>query len=117
MAHYALLDGNNVVVSVIAGKDEGSTDWEAYYGAKAGKVCKRTSYNTRAGVHVAGGTPYRKNYAGRGYTYDAARDAFIPPQPFPSWALDEASCTWAPPVPRPQGFARWDETQQAWLQS
>lgn len=115
MAHYAFLDASNVVVSVIVGNDEGSTDWETYYATKAGKACKRTSYNTRAGVHVAGGTPYRKNYAGRGYTYDATRDAFIPPKPFPSWVLEESSCTWQAPVPRPSPTAKWDDKAQAWV--
>lgn len=115
MAHYALLNGDNVVVSVIVGNDEGTTDWEAYYSAKTGQACKRTSYNTRAGVHVAGGTPYRKNYAGPGYTYDAARDAFIPPKPFPSWLLEESSCTWQAPAPRPSPTAKWDEQAQAWV--
>lgn len=115
MAHYALLDGNNVVISVIAGKDEGPTDWETYYSTKTGQACKRTSYNTRAGVHLAGGTPYRKNYAGIGYTYDETRDAFIPPKQFPSWVFDESSCTWQAPVPRPSPAAKWDEQAQAWV--
>ena len=115
MAHYAFLDDANVVVSVIVGNDDGGTDWETYYSAKAGKPCRRTSYNTRAGVHVSGGTPYRKNYAGIGYTYDTARDAFIPPKPFPSWTLNETSCTWQPPAPRPSGHVRWDEQAQAWV--
>jgi hypothetical protein len=83
VAHYAFLDENNIVTEVIVGKDEGEDgiDWEAYYGAFRGQVCKRTSYNTRGGVHTLGGTPLRKNYAGIGYTYDSERDAFIPPKP------------------------------------
>lgn len=115
MAHYALLNTDNVVVSVIVGNDEGPTDWEAYYSAKTGQTCKRTSYNTRAGVHVAGGTPYRKNYAGPGYTYDVGRDAFIPPKPFLSWVLEESSCTWQAPMPRPSPTAKWDEQAQTWV--
>jgi hypothetical protein len=83
MAHYAFLDENNIVTEVIVGKNEGEegVDWEAHYGAFRGQTCKRTSYNTQGGVHSGGGTPYRKNYAGIGYTFDAARDAFIPPNP------------------------------------
>ena len=115
MAHYAFLDDANVVVSVIVGNDEGGADWEAYYTTQVGMPCKRTSYNTRGGVHVSGGTPFRKNYAGIGYTYDSVRDAFIPQQPFPSWVLDESSCTWESPVARPEGSVQWDEQAQAWV--
>ena len=61
--------------------------WEGYYGG-----CKRTSYNTKGGVHQLGGTPFRKNYAGVGYIYDPVRDAFYSEQPFASWTLDESTC-------------------------
>ena len=119
MAHYAFLDENNVVTEVIVGKDEGedNTDWEVHYGNFRGQTCKRTSYNTQGGVHSTGGTPYRKNYAGIGYTYDAQRDAFIPPKPFESWTLDEETCLWNPPVAMPTdgGFYTWDEENQAWV--
>lgn len=120
MAHYAFLDENNVVVEVIVGKDEddldaGVTSWEEHYGNFRGKTCKRTSYNTNGGVHTSGGVPFRKNYAGIGYTYDEQRDAFIPPKPFPSWVLDEDKCLWVAPVPRPDGDYMWDETVQNWL--
>jgi hypothetical protein len=100
MAHYAFLDSNNIVTSVIVGKNEGEDgiDWEQHYGEFRGQVCKRTSYNTHGGVHSNGGTPYRKNYAGIDYTYDIQRDAFIPPQPDSSWVLDETTCCWNPPV-------------------
>jgi hypothetical protein len=97
MAHYAFIDDNSIVTEVIVGKDEGEDgiDWEQYYGEFRGQVCKRTSYNTRGGVHISGGTPYRKNYAGIGYTYDPVRDAFIPPRPDgEGWVLDEQSCLW-----------------------
>jgi hypothetical protein len=118
MAHYAFLDQNNIVTEVIVGKNEGEDgiDWEQHYGEFRGQVCKRTSYNTAAGVHSSGGTPYRKNYAGIGYTYNAVRDAFIPPKPFASWALNEQSCQWEPPVPMPTDGERysWNESTQAW---
>jgi hypothetical protein len=119
MAHYAFLDENNIVTEVIVGKDEGeeSTDWEVHYGNFRGQVCKRTSYNTSGGIHSSGGTPFRKNYAGIGYTYDAGRDAFISPKPYPSWLLDEATCQWEPPVPMPDddGLYRWDEAAGDWV--
>jgi hypothetical protein len=74
MAHYAFLDEQNVVVEVIVGKDEGDgTDYESYYATVRGMKCLRTSYNTRDGVHLYGGTPYRGTYAGIGYTFDASR--------------------------------------------
>ena len=99
MAHYAQLDSENVVVQVFVGRDdvvEGIDDWETYYAPESFTV-KQTSYNTRGGVHLLGGTPFRKNYAGIGYTYDEARDAFIPPQPSPDCTLDEETCLWVCP--------------------
>ena len=123
MAHYAYLDENNIVTSVIVGKneDEAPGDWETYYGAK------RTSYNTRGGVYYDPNSnepgadqtkAFRKNYAGIGYTYDAARDAFIPPQPYPSWVLNETSCLWDAPVAYPTDGKRysWDEATQNWIE-
>ena len=100
MAHYAFLNENNIVTEVIFGRNEdeivdGITDWEAYYGEVRGQVCKRTSYWTLGGEHLNGGTPFRMNYAAIGYTYDAAKDAFIPPKPEEGeWVLDDATCTW-----------------------
>ena len=79
--------------------------WEGYYGK--GGLCKRTSYNTIGGVHQNGGTPFRKNYAGVGMTYDPVRDAFYSPQPFESWTLNEESCLWECPVERPEGEDWW----------
>jgi len=76
----------------------------------------QTSYNTYAGQHRDGGTPLRKNFAGVGYTYDATRDAFIPPQLYPSWTLDEDTCLWEPPVAHPNdgNIYEWNETDQQW---
>lgn len=120
MGHYAFLDGNNTVTEVITGKDEGQDgiDWEQWYGEFRGQVCKRTSYNTSGGVHSLGGTPFRKNYAGIGYTFDEARDAFIPPKPFASWVLNEETCLWDAPVAHPNdpdNFYRWDEEAVNWV--
>lgn len=120
MAHYAFLDENNIVTSVITGTDEEEgVDLEQVYGDFTGQTCKRTSYNTAAGKHLLGGTPFRKNYAGIGYSYDPQRDAFIPPKPYESWVLDEDTCIWEPPTPRPiapsgQEYT-WDEDQKTWV--
>ena len=118
MAHYAFLNMQNIVTEVIVGKDEtdGPTNWEMHYGNFKEQVCKRTSYNTRGGVHINGGTPFRKNYAGIGYTYDETRDAFIPPKPFDSWSLNQDSCLWEAPVAMPDDdqMYTWNEETTSW---
>ena len=118
MGHYAFLDSNNIVTEVITGRDEGAdgVDWEQWYGEFRGQVCKQTSYNTCAGNHLRGGTPFRKNYAGIGFTYDEKLDAFISPQPYPSWVLNEDTCLWEPPVPMPIDgqLYNWDEATTSW---
>lgn len=95
MAHYAFLNENNIVTEVIVGIDETELieglDPETWYGNFRGQTCKRTSYNGNI----------RKNYAGVGYTYDEARDAFIAPKPFDSWLLNEETCNWEAPTPMP----------------
>lgn len=92
MAHYAFLDENNIVTEVIYGIDETELieglDTETWYGNFRGQVCKRTSFNSRI----------RKNYAGIGYTYDAAKDAFIAPKPLDSIGFDEDTCRWIMPI-------------------
>ncbi len=129
MAHFAKLDANNVVIFVTVGRDE---DREEELFARTGDVYKQTSYNTRGGVHYQGdGTPsadqtkaFRKNYAGLGYTYDAGRNAFIPPKPFASWVLDEQTCLWNSPVPMPADAGTgeppkrytWDEATISWVE-
>jgi len=122
MAHYALIDSNGIVQQVITGRDEndlpdGIGNWETYYATVHGMTCKRTSYNTVDNQHLAGGTPFRGNYAGKGYTYDAERDVFLPPQPFPSWTLDESRFKWVAPVPYPDDGEpyEWDEDSLAWI--
>ena len=119
MAHYAFLDQNNIVTEVIVGKNEGEEgiNWEQQYGSFRGQVCKRTSYNTIGGVHSLGDTPFRKNYAGIGYTYDPQRDAFIPPKPFNSWILNEDTCLWEAPIPMPTDEQRysWNEENLNWI--
>ena len=121
MAHYAFLDNNNIVTEVIVGRNEdevvdGISDWESHYAELRGQVCKRTSYNSLGGQHKNKGLAYRKNYASIGYLYDKDRDAFIPPKPYASWTLDEASCLWEAPVPMPadENAYSWNEETQSW---
>jgi len=110
MAHYAFLDAGNVVTEVITGINETELIEgllpETWYGNFRGQVCKRTSYNNNI----------RFNYAGIGYTYDTARDAFIAPKPFASWVLDETTCRWSAPVPMPSdgGPWTWSEYTESW---
>jgi len=117
MAHYAFINENYIVTEVIVGKDESNFDWERHYGDIRGQLCKRTSYNTIGGVHTTGGTPYRKNYAGIGYTYDPTLDAFYPPKPFNSWILNETTCIWESPVAYPNdgNMYSWDEETTSWV--
>jgi hypothetical protein len=111
MSHFAkVVDG--VVTQVIVAEPE---FFNTFVDSSPGEWIQ-TSYNTRGGVHLNGGTPLRKNYAGVGFTYDRARDAFIPPKPYPSWVLDEAACLWNAPVQRPDDgnpYA-WNEAAQQW---
>ena len=121
MAHYAFINQDNIVVEVITGKDEteGDIDWEQHYAEfRYGLICRRTSYNTHGGVHLTGGIPYRKNFAGVGYTWDEQRDAFIPPKNYTSWLLNEDTCLWEAPIPYPtdgktyiwyEMMLRWEE--------
>jgi len=117
MAHYAELNHENIVIRVIPGWDETvKSDMEQILLLETGNTWKRTSYNTQGGQHPDG-KPFRKNYAGIGYKYDAQRDAFIPPQPFPSWILNESTCLWDAPTPMPTDSQRyyWDEATTSWV--
>jgi hypothetical protein len=118
MAHFVKLDENNIVIDCIVIADELEPYGEQWCSDfMGGGIWKQTSYNTRHGVHVNGKTPFRKNYAGFGYTYDAQRDAFIPPKPFPSWVLDEFKCDWDAPKPHPNTHKpyTWDENTLSWV--
>jgi hypothetical protein len=109
MASFAKIE-NNIVITVVSVvnevlKDSNGIEQEAigiqflrtlYNEPNA--VWKQTSYNTVGGIHLLGGTPFRKNHAGIGYIYDSNRDAFIPPKPYNSWVLNETSCLWESPV-------------------
>ena len=119
MAYFAEIDNNNTVTRVLAVNDGYENQGQHFLAVTLGLGGRwiQTSYNTHGGVHVNGGTPLRKNYAGVGFTFDEQRDAFIPPQPFPSWTLDEGSCLWQPPVPYPSDGSEyvWDEDSVAWV--
>jgi len=118
MAHMAKLDENNIVVAVLVARDE-DEDKEAELSQRTGDTYKRTSYNTRGGKHYqADGTEssdqskaFRKNYAGIGFTYDSSRDAFIPPQPYNSWTVNDTTCLWDAPIAMPDddNDYYWDE--------
>jgi hypothetical protein len=126
MAHYALLDSNNIVVQVITGVDEnviqtdldgtqigGSSEaWEKFYESRpefAGLICKRTSYNGNI----------RANYAGIGFKYDQDFNVFIPPQPYPSWKLNYTTYQWEAPVAKPETiegyYWKWSEPNKEWI--
>ena len=111
MAHFAKVLKGKVVEVIVAEIDF----FDTYVDSTPGRWIQ-TSYNTRGGVHLLGGTPLRKNYVGIGYTYDEAKDAFIPEQPFPSWILDEETCLWNAPTERPTegGPYIWDEESKTW---
>jgi len=122
MAHFAKLDENNIVTFVTVGRDE---DNELELTDRTGDTYKQTSYNTHGGIYYqTDNTPspdqskaFRKNFAGIGYKYDKDLDAFIPPQPYPSWTLDTVTCLWIPPLPRPndENSYIWNEYAQQWL--
>jgi hypothetical protein len=111
MSHFAKVS-NGVVVQVIVAEPE---FFQTFVDTSPGEWIQ-TSYNTRGGVHANGGTPLRKNYAGIGYTYDRTRDAFIPPQPYASWTMDEDTCLWSAPTPMPTegGPYTWNESTTSW---
>ena len=124
MTYFAKLDADNIVTFVTAGREE-DDGLEEELTARTGDVYRQTSYNTHGGIHYTDGEPsedqgqaFRFNYAGIGHTYDEARDAFIPPTPYPSWALDEATCLWVAPVAYPAdgGQYVWDESGTDWVE-
>jgi hypothetical protein len=112
MAHFAKVV-NGLVTQVIVAEPE---FFETFVDTSPGEWYQ-TSYNTYGGVHLTGGTPLRKNYAGIGYTYNSVLDAFIPPKPHASWTLNETKCLWEPPTPYPTDGKsyRWDEESLTWI--
>ena len=119
MAHFAEIDAEGIVLRVLVVADAQEDRGQEFLADDIGLggTWKKTSYNTVGGVHSNGGTPYRKNYAGMGFKYDAGKDAFIPPKPFDSWNLNEDTCLWEAPTPMPveEGkFFTWDEDTTSW---
>ena len=135
MAHFAKLGINSKVIGVEVVADTDCHNADGVEDETVGvqflenihgwPLWKKTSYNTQANVHSLGGTPFRKNYAGIGYTYDEDRDAFIPPKPFASWVVNETTCVWEAPVAYPSVTTygdpakpyeiSWDETNGRWI--
>ena len=126
MASFAKIGLNGKVMSVVSIANEALQDSKNIEREELGielltelthwPIWKQTSYNTKGGVHLLGGTPLRKNHAGKGYTYDEDRDAFIAPKPFNSWTLNEETCLWEAPVALPDTENRynWNEETQQW---
>lgn len=118
MAHFAEIDSNNIVIRVIVIPNDQEHRSQEYIANDLGLggTWIQTSYNTRDGEHIKGGTPLRKNYAGVGFTYDATRDAFIPKKNYPSWILNEERCKWLPPTPHPADGKKyvWNESIVGW---
>jgi hypothetical protein len=114
MGHFAKVN-NGIVEQVIVAEPE---FFETFVDSSPGEWIQ-TSYNTHGGVHLLGGTPLRKNYAGIGYTYDRQKDAFIAPKPFNSWVLDEDTCLWDAPVSYPTDGKsyEWNEETISWIES
>ena len=130
MASFAKIE-NNIVITVESVVNEVLKDLNGIEQEQLGieflknlynepeAIWKQTSYNTNAGIHSLGGTPFRKNFAGIGYKYDLQRDAFIPPKLFNSWILNETTCLWNPPIPMPNDASidkrySWNEETQSW---
>ena len=117
MSHFAKIENGLVTRVIVAEQD-------VIDSGLFGNGWVQTSYNTHGGQHPEG-RPLRKNYAGIGYTYDSQRNAFIPPQPFPSWLLSEETCLWNSPVPYPTDVGTpenpkhysWDETTTSWIET
>lgn len=127
MAHWAELDENNVVTRVLVGDNNDPAGDEGYQWLldNLGGTWVKTSYNSVGGKRrnpetgeMTEEAGFRKNYAGIGYTFDAGRDAFIPPKPFNSWNLNEDTCLWEAPTPYPADgkMYRWDEDTTAWVE-
>ena len=123
MAHFAKINESNIVTQVVVVNDSdgnNDTDGQNFLNNlfKTTHTWKKTSYNTYGNTHRLGGTPYRKNFASIGFTYDSSRDAFIEPKPYNSWTLDETTCLWEPPVAYPSDGKSydWDEDNRQWVE-
>jgi hypothetical protein len=106
MAHWAELDEDNKVLRVVVTSNDDSDEGYSWLQNNLGGTWVQTSYNAKI----------RKNFAGIGFSYEQDLDAFIPPKPFDSWLLDEATGQWQPPTPKPEGNYFWNEGSLSWLQ-
>ncbi len=127
MAHFAEIDALQRVIRVLVVDDADTQDKDGnevesigakYLNNAFGGTWVQTSYNTNSGEHSFGGTPFKKNYAGIGYTYDLTKDAFIPPKLYNSWTLNEDTCQWEAPVAHPNDgkLYRWNEATTNWME-
>ena len=126
MASFAKIGLNNKVIEVLSvhnnelldsnGAEQEVNGVDFLTKLTGWSIWVQTSYNTHGGVHSSGGTPFRKNHAGIGMTYDEDRDAFIPKKPYNSWTLNETTCLWEAPVALPDTENRytWNEINQNW---
>lgn len=124
MAHWAEIDSTGTVLRVVVGDNADPDEGYGWLVEHLGGTWLKTSYNTRGGLHYgADGQPdgpgFRGNYAAIGGRYDAALDAFLPPQPYPSWTLDATTYRWTPPVPMPDDGRElaWDEASGSWVEA
>ena len=124
MAHFAKINESNIVTQVVVVNDsdgDNDTDGQNFLNNlfKTTHTWKKTSYNTYGNTHRLGGTPYRKNFASVGFTYDSSRDAFIEPKPYNSWTLNETTCLWEAPVSYPSDGKDydWDEDNRQWVEA
>ena len=111
MAHFAKVDDDNIVTQLLVVSNDDEDRGQEFLADDLGfgGTWIQCSYNTAGGVHHGGGTPFRKNYPAIGWSWDAGRDAFIPPKPYPSWVMDETSCLWEAPTAAPDTDHLWDE--------
>ena len=123
MAHFAKINESNIVTQVVVVNDsDGNNDTNGQNFLnnlfKTTHTWKKTSYNTYGNTHRLGGTPYRKNFASVGFTYDSSRDAFIEPKPYNSWTLNETTCLWESPATYPSDGKsyEWDEDNRQWVE-
>ena len=126
MASFAKIGLNSKVIEVVSVNNEVLKDSNGIEREELGiqflnelygwPIWKQTSYNTHGGIHNNGGTPFRKNHAGIGYTYDEDRDVFIPKKPYNSWILNEQTCNWEAPVVKPNdgNMYNWNENLANW---
>jgi hypothetical protein len=117
MAHFAKLDSNNIVTQVLVVANEVLLKADGTESELKGKQFLNSLLGTATWKQTSYNGTIRKNYAGIGYKYDSTRDAFIPPKPYESWTLNEATCLWEPPIEHPTdgNLYNWDEDNQEWV--